>query len=171
MPTVSGLSHIVISVNDLDKMVAFYRDVMGLEVTHEQPGHMVFLTSDRTVEDHEIGPFTGRQGDSNVLVHFCWRVPSVADVKAFYQRFKELGVPIDHCVSYAYPWGRESTISCYFLDPEGNHVEIQAMVELDPEIPDRSVRFLDLDESAEEITAQAQRLVPAAVPSGGAGRR
>lgn len=167
MPTVSGLSHLVISVNDLDKMVEFYRDVMGLEVTHEHPGHMVFLTSDRTVEDHEIGLFTGREGDSNVLVHHCWRVPSVADVKAFYQRFKERGVPIQHCVSYAYPWIGESTVSCYFLDPEGNHVEIQAMVSVDPKIPDRTTCVLDFDQSVEEITARAQRLVPAPLAARG----
>jgi catechol 2,3-dioxygenase-like lactoylglutathione lyase family enzyme len=161
MTTVSGLSHMVISVNDLDKMVAFYRDVMGLTITHQHPGHMVFLTSDPTVEDHEIGLFTGREGDSNVLVHHCWRVPTVADVKSFYQRFKELGVPIDECVSYAYPWGAESTVSCYFRDPEGNQVEIQAMVPLDPEIPDRTTCLLDFDQSEEEITGRAQRRIPA----------
>ncbi len=170
MTNVSGLSHLVISVNDLDKMVAFYRDVMGLKVTHQHPGHMVFLTSDPTVEDHEIGLFTGREGDSDVLVHHCWRVPSVADVKGFYQRFKELGVPIDECVSYAYPWGQEGTVSCYFRDPEGNQVEIQAMVPVAPEIPDRTTVLLDYNESVEEITAKAQRLTPAPLLSFG-GRR
>ena len=48
---------------------------------------MAFLTSDPKREDHEIGLFTGRQDDGGPLVHFCWRVPDVADVKAFYQKF------------------------------------------------------------------------------------
>jgi catechol-2,3-dioxygenase len=163
MPMVSDLSHLVISVKDLDKMVAFYRDVMGLEVTHEHPGHMVFLTADRTIEDHMIGLFTGLEGESNVLVHHCWRVDSVEDVRAFYRRFVELRVPIDHCVSYAYTWLGQSTVSCYFKDPEGNHVEIQAMVPLTTELSDRSTRPLDLTQSVEEITAVAQRLAPATV--------
>ncbi len=165
---VTGLSHIVINVNDLDQMVEFYRDVMGLEITHQHPGHMVFLTSDRTVEDHEIGLFTPRRGDCNVLVHFCWRVASVADVKSFYRRFQDLQVPIDECVSYAYPWIGQATLSCYFRDPEDNRVEIQAMVSLDGEIADRSARYIDYDQSEEEIIAQAKRLVPAIVPPGGA---
>ena len=35
MPTIKGLSHVVLYVNDLDKMVAFYRDVLGLEVRND----------------------------------------------------------------------------------------------------------------------------------------
>ena len=160
MPKLGRLSHVVIHVNDMDKMVAFYRDVMGMTITHERPGQMVFLTSDPTYEDHEIGLFSGRDGDakSNVLNHYCWRVSSVEDARAFYKRFVELGVPIDHCISYAYPWGAEATISCYFQDPEGNSLEIQAFVDLDPNIPDRSIVPLDLTASVEEITAQAKRL-------------
>ena len=30
MPTIRGLSHVVLYVNDLEKMVAFYKDVLGL---------------------------------------------------------------------------------------------------------------------------------------------
>ena len=169
MATVSGLSHVVINVRDLDKMIGFYRDVMGLQITHQNPA-MAFLTSDPKREDHEIGLFTGRQDDGGPLVHFCWRVPDVADVKAFYQKFVELGVPIDECVSYAYPWGEEGTASCYFRDPEGNQVEIQAMVPLDAEIPDRTSVLLDYNESVEDITDKAKRLKPAPLLSFG-GRR
>lgn len=165
MPKLGRLSHVVIHVNDMDTMVAFYQDVMGMTITHERRDQMVFLTSDPEYEDHEIGLFSGRDGaaNSNVLNHYCWRVATVEEVRAFYKRFVELGVPIDECVTYAYPWGSESTISCYFQDPEGNHLEIQAFVDLDPNIPDRSVRQLDLSASVEEITALAQRRVPAAV--------
>jgi len=168
MPTLGRLSHIVIHVNDMDKMVAFYRDVMGMKITHEGGGgafKMTFLTSDPAYEDHEIGLFSGRNGEakSNVLVHYCWRVPTIEDVRAFYKRFVELGVPIDECVSYAYPWGEEATISCYFQDPEGNQLELQAFVDLDPNLEDRSVVALDFTQSVEEITALAQRRVPATV--------
>ena len=44
MPKIKGLSHVVLYVNDLDKMVAFYQDVLGLVKYHEHPGRMVFMT-------------------------------------------------------------------------------------------------------------------------------
>jgi hypothetical protein len=40
------------------------------------------------------------------------------DVKEYYERFKTWGVPIDHCVNHAYE-EMDNTVSCYFLDPEG----------------------------------------------------
>src|SRR5712692_4747648 len=83
MPKVTGLSHIVLNVNDLDKMVAFYRDVLGLTVYHENPGRMAFLTANPEVEDHEIALFRGREGEAKILGHIAWHVSTVADVKAF----------------------------------------------------------------------------------------
>ena len=54
MPTIKGLSHVVLYVKDLDKMVAFYRDVLGLIKYREHTGRMVFLTADPNTEDHEL---------------------------------------------------------------------------------------------------------------------
>jgi catechol-2,3-dioxygenase len=73
-------------------------------------------------------------------------------VKEFYEKFKAQGVPIDHCVSHAYQ-EMGNTVSCYFLDPEGNRLEIYALVaERDAE---RINRPLDLDKNVDEIVAQA----------------
>jgi len=161
MPDVGALSHVVINVRDLDTMVAFYQEHLGLKITHQTAGRMVFLTPDPEVEDHQIALAKGREGDSNVLAHIAWHVPSVGDVKTFYEHFKASGVPIHHCVSHAYAT-LGNTVSCYFLDPEGNRVEVFAMVDADPE-DERSGNYpLNLDQSVEEITAQAMRLTPAA---------
>lgn len=102
MPKLKGLSHVVLHVRDLDKMVAFYRDVLGLIKNYEIAGRMVFMTSDPEIEDHELALAKGLEGDSNLLAHIAWRVETVADVKAYYERFKAQGVPIDRCVSRAY---------------------------------------------------------------------
>jgi len=172
MPTLGRLSHVVIHVNDMDKMVAFYRDVLGMKITHERggPNGMVFLTSDPDYEDHEIGLFSGRGGEGvgnpKVLNHYCWRVPEIEDIRGFYKKFIELGVPIEETISYAYPWGSEATVSCYFKDPEGNSLELQAFVDLDPNIPDRTVVQLDLTASAQEIADIAQRKVATTVRVG-----
>lgn len=155
MPKIIGLSHVVLYVNDLDKMVAFYRDVLGLVKYHEHPGRMVFLTPDPEIDDHQIALAKGREGDAKILAHIAWRVETPADVKAFYEKFKAQGVRIDHCVSHAYE-EMGNTVSCYFLDPEGNRLEVYALV---PERDDKRInRPLDLDMSVDEIIAQASGL-------------
>jgi catechol 2,3-dioxygenase-like lactoylglutathione lyase family enzyme len=159
MPKVKGLSHVVLYVKDLDKMVAFYRDVLGLVKYREHAGRMVFLTADPEVEDHELALVKGREGDAKIIAHIAWRVETPADVKAYYERFKAQGVPIDHCVSHAYE-EMGNTVSCYFLDPEGNRLEVYALVaERDAQ---RINRPLDLDKNLDEIVAQASGLAPTA---------
>src|SRR5712692_490346 len=155
MPKIKGLSHVVLYVNDLDKMVAFYRDVLGLVQYHEHPGRMVFLTPDPDLDDHQLALAKGREGDAKILAHIAWRVDTPADVKAFYERFKAQGVPIDHCVSHAYE-EMGNTVSCYFLDPDGNRIEVYALVAERSEA--RGNRPLDLDKSVEEIIVQASGL-------------
>lgn len=152
MPTIKGLSHIVLYVNDLDKMVAFYRDVLGLVKYRENPNRMVFLTSDPEIDDHQLALAKGREGNAKIIGHIAWRVDTPAEVKEFYERFKAQGVPIDHCVSHAYE-EMGNTVSCYFLDPEGNRLEIYALVTERDQA--RINRPLDLDKSVDEIVAQA----------------
>ena len=155
MPTIRGLSHVVLYVNDLDKMVAFYRDVLGLVKYREHAGRMVFLTADPDIEDHELALVKGREGNAKIIAHIAWRVDAPADVKEFYERFKAQGVPIDHCVSHAYE-EMGNTVSCYFLDPEGNRLEIYALV---AERDDKRInRPLDLDKSVSEIVTAASGL-------------
>jgi catechol 2,3-dioxygenase-like lactoylglutathione lyase family enzyme len=155
MPTIRGLSHVVLYVKDLDKMVAFYRDVLGLVKYRENAGRMVFLTADPNTEDHELALTKGREGNAKIVAHIAWRVDTPADVKAYYDRFKALGVPIDHCVSHAYE-EMGNTVSCYFLDPEGNRLEIYALV---AERDDKRInRPLDLEKSVGEIVAAASGL-------------
>src|SRR5438093_10683170 len=155
MPKIKGLSHVVLYVNDLDKMVAFYRDVLGFIKYYEHPGRMVFMTFDPEIDDHQLVLVKGREGDAKILAHIAWRVEMLADVKAYYERFKAQGVPIHHCVSHAYE-EMGNTVSCYFLDPEGNRLEVYALVPERDEV--RMNRPLDLDKSVDEIIAQASGL-------------
>jgi catechol 2,3-dioxygenase-like lactoylglutathione lyase family enzyme len=160
MPKVKGLSHVVLYAHDLDKMVAFYRDVLGLTVYHENPGRMVFMTADPEIEDHELALAKGREGDAKILAHIAWHVPTPADVKAFYDDFTAKGVPIDHTVSHAYV-AMGNTVSCYFLDPEGNRLEVFALVE-DADPGHRQNRPLDFEKSLDDIVAQASGVTPVA---------
>lgn len=155
MPNIKGLSHVVLYVNDLEKMVAFYRDTLGLVKYRENKGRMVFLTSDPGKEDHELALAVGREGQAKLIGHIAWKVDTPAEVKDFYETLKAKGVPIDHCVSHAYEV-MGNTVSCYFLDPEGNRLEVYALVRERDEA--RTNRPLDLDKSLGEIVAQASGL-------------
>jgi catechol 2,3-dioxygenase len=155
MSKIKGISHVVLYVNDLDKMVEFYHNVLGLVKYRENEGRMVFLTPDPDIDDHQIALAKGREGSAKLIGHIAWRVDTPADVKVFYEKFRAQGVPIDHCVSHAYEV-MGNTVSCYFLDPEGNRLEIYALV---PERDDARInRPLDLDKSVDEIVAQASGL-------------
>ncbi|PYN94869.1 MAG: hypothetical protein DMD91_26710 [Candidatus Rokuibacteriota bacterium] len=60
MPRVTGLGHVGIYVRDLERMVAFYRDVMGMRVTKQNwRAGMVFLSADSDAVDHEIALMRG----------------------------------------------------------------------------------------------------------------
>jgi catechol 2,3-dioxygenase-like lactoylglutathione lyase family enzyme len=155
MLKVKGLSHVVLYVNDLEKMVSFYTDVLGLVKYHENPGRMVFLTPDPAIDDHQIALAKGREGQAKLIGHIAWRVDTPAEVKAFYDQLKALGVPIDHCVSHAYV-EMGNTVSCYFLDPEGNRLEIYALVAERDEA--RINRPLDLEKGIDDIVMQASGL-------------
>jgi catechol 2,3-dioxygenase-like lactoylglutathione lyase family enzyme len=160
MSKIKRLSHVVLYVNDLEKMVTFYRDVLGLVKYREHPGRMVFMTPDPELDDLQLALAKGREGQAKIVAHIAWEVESPADVKAFYDRFKAQGVPIDHCVSHAYEQ-MGNTVSCYFLDPEGNRLEVYALVAERDDA--RGNRPLDLNKSLEEIVAQASGL-PAQAP-------
>ena len=68
---------------------------------------------------------------------------------------KALGVPIDHCVSHAYE-EMGNTVSCYFLDPEGNRLEIYALVSRARQCADQS--SARPRQELDEIVAQASGL-------------
>ena len=147
MPTIKGLSHVGIFVQDLDKVVAFYQDVIGLKISHRND-RAVFMSSDPAREDHEV-VFVREAGREPTMVQqLTFRVSSVQDVLDYYQTFKGLGVPIQSTVSHG------AGVSCYFYDPEGRRAEVFA------DIPVEGRRGyagpLDLERSAEELIAQVR---------------
>lgn len=157
MPKVDHLSHVVLWVQDLEKMTAFYRDVLGCTVTHESRGRMTFLSPDPQREDHMIALAQGREGEGKLLNHTSWAVSTVEEVREYYQLIRSREIPFDHSTCHALTAGR-STVSCYFYDPEGNRVEVFALVDVEPGKGYSGP--LDLERSAEELTAQVKGLTP-----------
>lgn len=97
-----GLDHVAIAVKDLDKAIAVYRDVFGLELTHveEVPeqqvkaaifGHgmgRVELICP-TVADSGVARFLEKRGEG--LHHICIEVD---DIEAAMAALKERGAPL-----------------------------------------------------------------------------
>jgi catechol-2,3-dioxygenase len=119
MPRVTGLGHLGIYVRDLDRMVAFYRDFLGMTVTKQNAG-MVFLSADPEAVDHEIALAQGRpeNDDPHLINQISLRVATLDDLRAFYRRLRDEGYRIHRVVSHV------SALGCYFFDPEGNRTEV-----------------------------------------------
>src|SRR2546425_11123663 len=121
MARVRGLGRVGIYVRDLDRMVGFYRDVMGMQVTKQNWRHgIVFLSADPATVDHEIALVRGRPaGEEPRLIHqISLRVETLDDLRDFRRRLLAEGYRIDQVVNHG------SALGCYFFDPEGNRTEV-----------------------------------------------
>ena len=118
------LGHVVFYVKDLQRSLAFYRDLLGFkEVGRIFNGAAAALSSGRT--HHELlliqvgdapGPATGRRRG---LYHIGIKVgDSLDELRAAKKELEDAGVTIngmsDHTVSQ----------SLYLCDPDGNEVEV-----------------------------------------------
>ena len=122
-PVVSKFLHTRMRVDDLDKTVAFYEKVFGLEVSrrHESPrgSKLVFLAVPNSEEEIEITYYPG-SGSVQVqedLMHLAFEVESM---EAFAQHLQQVG--------YSFSDGptKSSSGSVFaFVDaPEGYEVEV-----------------------------------------------
>jgi catechol 2,3-dioxygenase len=121
MARVTGLGHVGIYVQDLPQMVAFYRDVMGMQVTKQNWRiGIVFLSADPEAVDHEIALMSGRPSaeDPHLIQQISMRVATLDDLRVFLRRLRAEGLRIERVVNHA------SAIGCYFFDPEGNRTEV-----------------------------------------------
>lgn len=153
MAGVLGLGHVGIYVRDLERMVAFYRDVMGLQVTKQNWRFgIVFLSADADAVDHEIALVRGRPaGEEPRLIHqISLRVETLDDVRAFHRRLVKEGYRIDEVVNHA------SAIGCYFFDPEGNRTEVFWVTGRPCWVPIADP--IDIEQSNEAIMAEVDRL-------------
>ena len=121
MPSIERLGHVGLHVNDLDRAVAFYRDILGLHVTDQDPdAGMVFMSARPDVEHHELLLCRGRNAprDAMVVQQVSFRCSTLEDVQQYYRRLRENDVQIDMTVSHG------NAIAAYFYDPDGNRCEV-----------------------------------------------
>ena len=126
MIKVLGIDHAAISVVDLERSLKFYTEVLGLKISpreNQKPGSEHFLDCGTSL----IGLIQGeKDGKKHMLEdgglggnHISFRVPT-QDFDRYAEDLKNLGIPI------TYQKKREKSWSLYFLDPDGNKLEITA---------------------------------------------
>nr|WP_064569857.1 VOC family protein [Gordonia sp. LAM0048] len=121
MPKIEELAHVGIHVHDIDTMLRFYRDTLGLQVTDIDEGAgLYFLSSRPDVEHHELLLCAGRNADRSAMIlqQISFRCPELEDVIGFYQLLVERDVPLEYTVTHG------NAIGVYFYDPEGNRCEV-----------------------------------------------
>jgi catechol-2,3-dioxygenase len=154
MPKVTSLGHLGFYVRDMERSVAFYRDILGMQVSDRSPRGAVFMTAqDRLAEHHELLLVPGRNdsGNVNVLQQISFHCASLADVKEFYRVFVDNKVPINRVVSHG------NTVSIYAQDPDGNSVEVYWPTGID--VPQPFGEPMDLTKNEEEILARVDQVV------------
>lgn len=119
---VTGLDHIVLCVRDLNRTIAFYRDLLGMEPREERPGKwsLHFGTNKISLQDATAHPEIARDtipGTGN----FC--VLTNEPIERLGAVLGEQGIEI-----VAGPDQRDGATgpirSVYFRDPDGNLVEV-----------------------------------------------
>ena len=124
-----SLAHVAIRVRDLDRAVAFYRDVVGLDLKRQ--GTTAAFLGRRTDTSHELALFAmdpDAEGPDKTRVgmyHMAWEVDSFEALKAIHDRILASGVRIG---GYS-PAPDQANVM--FFDPDGN--ENEALWEPTPE--------------------------------------
>jgi catechol 2,3-dioxygenase-like lactoylglutathione lyase family enzyme len=131
-PPHAGLRHLALNVRSLDEMKRFYVDLLGFTIEWEPDPDNVYLSSgidnlalhrsaeaSRSDISHSGVADASRVSDS-ALDHLGLIVRSADDVDRWAAFLEGHGVVID-----ARPrTHRDGARSCYFRDPDGNHVQI-----------------------------------------------
>lgn len=128
------LNHAVLYVRNVERSVAFYRDVLGFAVIGGMDGlrGAAFLRASASTNDHDLGLFeigdaaadSGAGRSSVGLYHLAWEVDTLADLEELRGKLAQAGAlsgSSDH----------STTKSLYGHDPDGLEFEIAWIVPAD----------------------------------------
>ena len=122
----STVSNVALLVHNLDQMVSFYRDLLGLEVFSHSASMATLGLGSPFLTLNAPGQLSRSLSQSPGLFHTAFLLPSRRDLRAWFHHVISSGFHIlgaaDHNVSEA----------IYLEDPEGNGLEVYA--DLPPDV-------------------------------------
>ena len=115
-------------VNDMGKMIRFYRDVLGFEIKEGEDTSNVYLVKDGTLfllyGRNDFEKMTSRKYEyiKGLNGHFeiALYVDTFEEVDTAYEEAVAKGA-VSVLAPETEPWGQRT---CYIADPEGNLIEI-----------------------------------------------
>lgn len=116
------VGHVHLRVSNLDRSLAFYRDVIGLDV-FARADPFVFLGADGYHHHVALNTVQSEGGQSppdgsTGLDHLAFLYPTEAALRAAVYRVRENEVEIESL------WDHGMSLSAYLSDPDGNGVEL-----------------------------------------------
>ncbi|WP_411818453.1 VOC family protein [Hyphococcus sp. DH-69] len=119
-------AHVLFSTRRFDDMVAWYKNVFEATIVHQDPA-VAFLTYDD--ENHRFGfanldalrpePMKEAGKAETGVNHLSYTYANLGDLLGVYERLRDQGIkpywPVHHGM----------TLSFYYLDPDGNRIELQ----------------------------------------------
>ncbi len=152
--THARLTHMGLYVHDLERMVGFFTEVLGMIVADRGPGRtpgteMAFLTADPACH-HQVVLVSGRPDTAgyNPINQISFTVQSLAELRAVRDRGLARGASGLRQTSHGNAW------SIYFRDPEGNTIE--AYLDTPFHVPQPRGDAFDLDQPDAEILAATE---------------
>ena len=127
MGILSHSVHTGLFVEDVEKMVRFYRDILGFETGWDGGPFAEFKVNDgglflfdrKQFAEAMHQPYDPPRG-VNLTMEIAIGVPTKADVDGEYKRLMALGVPSAQ-EPQTQPWGQRNF---WITDPEGNYIEV-----------------------------------------------
>ncbi len=124
------LAHVCLITNDLERLVAFYRDGLGLAVkfrfaaadgaifgAYVEAGDSTFVEFfDQHLAARQWGGDTGPLVEGNRYAHLCLEVTGLADLRA---ALLDRGVSVGEIRS-----GLDHSLQAWLADPDGNRIEL-----------------------------------------------
>jgi catechol 2,3-dioxygenase len=117
------VGHVHLKVADLDRAIAFYRDVLGFDLQQQLGDQAAFLSAGGYHHHVGLNTWESRGGpppppETTGLYHVAFRFPDRSSLAQAVKRVLDSGIPLsgasDHGVSEA----------IYLSDPDGNGIEL-----------------------------------------------
>jgi len=152
------LGHTTLAARDMDRLSAFYRDVLGFHITNRGPvgedgAELAFLSQDPTAH-HQIAMVSGVAPPDSAFVlvdHLAFRTGTLDDLRTIRANLTEARIEVIIPICHGNAW------SLYFSDCEGNGVE--CFVDTPFHVAQPFGEGFDLDKGDEEILETTRQRV------------